>query len=80
MKVIFCAGARVGQSDDSMVTDWRSDDESLHDLRKRALLWSAGLWPESDGEYEAAVWITDCDGDVLAVEEVTVAADGELEF
>lgn len=78
--VVFHVGETVGQSDDSTITNWDDEKESKDALMKRALLWSAGNWPESDGEYEAEVWIEDADGDVIASEEVMIAADGEQNF
>lgn len=78
MKITYHCGARIGQSDDSkaVTVDWLDTDKEI----KRALLWSAGRWPESDSSYDGCVWIEDSDGEVVASEDVTVGADGELDF
>lgn len=72
-KVVFHAGNQIGQSDDSYATAWDDDEESRDELMKRALLWSANHWPESDGDYAAVVWIEDEDG-LLESEDVTIGA------
>lgn len=80
MQVKFCAGNIVGQADDEKLIMWDESETSSHDLMKDALLWAAGRFPESDGEYDSTVWIESMDGDVIDSEDVTVGADGEMEF
>jgi hypothetical protein len=79
-KVTFHCGQDTDNSDDEKTVDWDPTTESRDDLMKRALLWSAGNWPESDSEYSGAVWVEDEDGNIEASEEVTISADGELDF
>lgn len=78
MQITYHCGKSVVQSDDhcTIEINFYDSDREI----KNALRWSAGRWPESDGEYEGSVWIEDDTGCVLDSERVRITPDGEIDF
>ena len=75
-KFIGHTGERVGQSDDAITIMAGGVEEAIRKL----LGYAADQWPESDGPYDAMVWIEDVAGNVLATEEVRILADGSRDM
>jgi hypothetical protein len=71
-KFIGKCGIVIGQADDEIAIMAEDVEEAMEKL----LGYSDSEWPESDGEYDAVVWIEDDDGELLASEDVTIMADG----
>lgn len=71
-KYIGKTGERVGQADDQITIVADSTSEAMTKL----LGYSADQWPESDGPYEAVVWLEDSEGNLIESESVEINADG----
>lgn len=71
-------GERVGQADDEVTIPKDATDGSPDALLEYALERFSGTHPESDGEYDAVVWVETPDGEVVIEEDILVSASGEV--
>lgn len=71
-KYIGKTGNQVGHGDDQIVIVAQDAEEAM----QKMLGYSVEGWPESDGSYDAVVWIEDAEQNVLAIERVTICPDG----
>lgn len=65
------SGNTIGRDDDSGFCFASSATEAL----EKAIAWADNSWPDSDGRYEAVVWVKLGD-EIVAQQEVEIDASG----
>ena len=72
MKYTMHVGNCIGQSDDDDTCSATSAAAAL----AQAIAWADEGWPDSDVQYGAVVWV-EHNGNVVAQQDVVIAADGQ---